>query len=106
MTKIETKVFVNHSDGDEVYMHLRIALGALTGLFGQPAVKMFMETEFKDRTTEEYKDQVRIPHVEIKFTCIKEEMQETIVKMFLGMIYLLVEEDQVKLSHTYLNGLE
>jgi hypothetical protein len=102
MIKIETKIFIYHEDGETVYNHASLCLGAMQGLYGYPAVKMFLETDIKDRTTEEYKDEVRIKHVEIKFVSIKEDMIEDAVKILIGMLELLVEKESIKLTHNYL----
>jgi len=105
MNKIETKIYVKTEDGMSVYEHCKLSIGALIGLHGEPAVKMFLETEIRNRTDKELveKGEVREPHVEIKFVCMKENLIEDVVKMLLGMLDLLVDKEQIKMTHTYLN---
>ena len=102
MTKIETKFFIYHENGQEVYQHVSLAIGALIGMHGHPAIKMFLETEILDRTTKEYENEVRVKHVQVKFVSIKEELIENVVKMLIGMLELLVDRESIKLTHTYL----
>lgn len=108
MEPIEARILIREidkDDGQELFKLYVLARAAVEGLHGLSRVKMYLVTDYIDRTNLPIED-VPIPHAEIRITAEDRRLFDDFVQIVLGMLYRYHDSAAVSLTIAAKRGTE